>query len=137
MILQKKLAVRLILLGLASGLAGCGTGKSEFGCALPGGYKMVRNATMRVQIIPQAPDDIRPGVAANVVEIACDGHTIVAKRQPVATESELRVETDEKSLDAPFEYWVLDTDQAATYGPLTEHDFLVRENKFPGSRLAR
>jgi Protein of unknown function (DUF3997) len=119
-----------ILFGLASGLTGCEPAKSEFDCALPGQHQMVRTATQHVQIVRQAPHNGTSVIPPNVVEIATDGRIVLVKRQLLVAEGGFPSRNVEKLLDRSFDYWILDTEKSASYGPLSEDEFLARRGEF-------
>jgi hypothetical protein len=118
-----------LLICIACGLTGCESASSDFGCPLPGGFQLVRTATQQVQVVRQSHPDGSAVIPANVLEIANDGRIILAKRQNLATEGDRHASTEETPVDGAFEYWILDTEKPATYGPLSEDEYTARRRE--------
>jgi hypothetical protein len=119
--------VALTVLIFAPGCIGPGSGE-DFSAKLVGDYYLVRGSEHQIEIgIDGFVEENPPRIPAKIVECAVDRHFILAKRQGLKRRNPNDArDTFEVPDSEVFDYWILNTVERKTFGPMTISDFQAK-----------
>jgi hypothetical protein len=123
---MKKLMPLALVLTASCGMEVPGPGHMDYSHPLAGGYVLSRSSAYQAAIVPEHgwSPSVTPLIPPNIAEVGWDNRYILASQQPLQPDSD----GFERPIPGATNYWILDTEAPAVYGPLTFEQFRQRRS---------